>query len=50
MDGDERLILLVLMINLTWPKCIKLPTFFVYDRLNVPDLIHFSGTDFTRLL
>ena len=33
--------------SLLVPKCIKLPTFFVYDRLNIPDLIHFSGTDFT---
>ena len=32
------------------PKCIKLPTFFVYDRLNIPDLIHFSGTDFMWVL
>ena len=42
-DWDERLILFV-------PKSIELPTFFVYDRLNIPDLIHFSGTDFTRVL
>ena len=31
-------------MNFAWPKC---PTFFVYDRLNIPDLIHFSGTGFT---
>ena len=28
----------------------KLPTFFLYDRLNIPDLIHFSVSDFTRVL
>ena len=35
---------------LTWPKCFELPTFFVYDTLNATDSIHFSGTDFTRIL
>ena len=27
-------------------KCIELPTLFVYDTLNNPDLTHFSGTEF----
>ena len=40
-DGGEKLI-----INLAWHKCIELPTLIVYDRLNIPDLIHFSGTEF----
>jgi len=44
MEGNEKLI-----INSTWSKCIKLPTFSVYDRLNIADLIHFSGTNFTRV-
>ena len=34
---------------LSQPKCIKLPTFSVYDRLNISDLIHFSETDFMRV-
>ena len=42
MHTDERL-----TINFTWPKSVELPTFCVYDRLNIPDLIHFSETDFT---
>ena len=37
------------VINFTCPKCIKLPT-FVYDRLTIRDLIHFSGTDSSREL
>ena len=37
-NGDEKILLV--------PKCIELPTFFVYGRLNIPDSIHFSGTDF----
>ena len=37
-DRDEKLV-----VNL-----LELPTFFVYDRLNISDLINFSGTDFTR--
>ena len=39
-----------LTINYTCPKCIKLPTFFVCDRLTIWDLIHFSGTDSSREL
>ena len=35
--------------NFTCPKCIKLPT-FLYDGLNIRDLFHFWGTDFTRVL
>ena len=38
-DDGEKLII-------NWHKCIELPTFIVYDRLNIPDLIHFSGTEF----
>ena len=41
-DVDDKL-----TIILTQPKCIKFFTFFVYDRLNILNLIHFSGTDFT---
>ena len=43
MDTHDRL-----TFNFTLPNCIELPTFFVYDRLNIPDLIHFSGTDFIQ--
>ena len=37
-----------LTFNFAWSKSIELLTFLVYDRLNIPDLIHFSGTDFIQ--
>ena len=43
MDTHERL-----TFNFALPNCTQLPTFFVYDRLNIPDLIRFSGTDFMQ--
>ena len=45
MDRDEKL-----TVNFTWCKVIECLTFFVYDRLNIPNLIHFSGTNFMQVL
>ena len=43
MDTHDRL-----TFNFALPNCSELPTFFVYDRLNIPDLIYFSVTDFIQ--